>query len=371
MNTSKCPLCGGNMTRYGKTKAGSQRWRCPSCKATSTRRIDKDAKTLREFLSWLLSGKRQADMPGEGRSFRMKTSKFWNIWPMPPLVDEIHDVVYVDGIYLARNTVVLIAANDKHVLGWYLARSENSSAWSALLSRIAPPDVVVTDGGSGFEKARRMVWPDTSVQRCTFHAFCQVKRYTTSRPKLPAGVELYGLAKDLLHIKDAVSATNWLAAYNDWCLRWREFLAETTVSDGRRELTHEKLVSAQRSLTRLIKGHVLFTYIDPSVTQGRILPATNNRIEGGINAPLRQMLRDHRGMSVERRIKAVFWWCYMHTEYPLSPAELLKVMPTDHSVDSLYRANRQGQLQGGVQEWGDAIVWNEFHTSGPYRMDWD
>ena len=83
------------------------------------------------------------------------------------------------------------------------------------------------------------------------------------------------------------------------------------------------------------------------------------------------MLRDHRGMSVERRIKAVFWWCYMHTEYPLSPAELLKVMPTDHSVDSLYRANRQGQLQGGVQEWGDAIVWNEFHTSGPYRMDWD
>ena len=30
-------------------------------------------------------------------------------------------------------------------------------------------------------------------------------------------------------------------------------------------------------------------------------------------ARLRAMLRDHRGLNIERRIKAAFWWCYMHS----------------------------------------------------------
>ena len=27
-------------------------------------------------------------MPGEGRTFRRKTAKYWNIWTMPPKVEE-------------------------------------------------------------------------------------------------------------------------------------------------------------------------------------------------------------------------------------------------------------------------------------------
>jgi len=44
-------------------------------------------------------------MPGQGRTFRRHTEKFWKIWPIPYFVDEIHRVIYVDGIYLARNVV--------------------------------------------------------------------------------------------------------------------------------------------------------------------------------------------------------------------------------------------------------------------------
>lgn len=54
------------------------------------------------------------------------------------------------------------------------------------------------------------------------------------------------------------------------------------------------------------------------------IPSTNNRIEGGVNACLRDMLHNHRGLSVERRIKAVFWWCYMHSPKRLSASEILK-----------------------------------------------
>ena len=58
---------------------------------------------------------------------------------LSPIVDEVHDVIFVDGIHLGRSAVVLIAQTSDHVLGWYAARSENSRAWGALMSRIAPP----------------------------------------------------------------------------------------------------------------------------------------------------------------------------------------------------------------------------------------
>ena len=360
------------MKRHGKTSAGSQRWQCISCKATETHQIDNDAKLLKTFLDWLLFSKLQSAMPGEGRTFRRKTHKFWELWPMPPLIDEVHHVIYVDGIYLGRKAVILIARSDEYVLGWYLARTENSRAWKALMGRITPPDVVVSDGGSGFEKARRNVWPNTTAQRCTFHAFCQVKRYTTSRPKLPAGAQLYMIAKDLLHIKDTDQATAWLVRYSAWCTYWHDFLNEKTKVDGRYVLTHDRLVKAKNSLDVLIRKGTLFTYLNPMLLSEGMIPATNNKIEGGVNAPLRQMLRDHRGLSLIRRIKAVFWWCYMHSECPLSPSELLRVMPKDDDIEQYYRnLSEQQQLHDTIPMWGDAVAWGEFHHSAPFRMDWD
>ena len=376
MSAPKCPVCGKTMTKHGKTSAGRQRWRCRGCNATKTYRINSDAKQLEEFLSWLLSKQRMADMPGQGRWFRKRTARFWEVWPLPPLVDEVHRVVYVDGIHLGRKAVVLIACSDEHVLGWYLAREENSRAWEALLSRIAPPLMVVTDGGTGFEKARRRAWPETEVQRCTFHAFCQVKRYTTTRPKLPAGAELYGIAKALLKVSDQNGAAEWLAGYLRWCGRWESFLAEETVVDGRRELTHERLVRAKRSLDRLVSQGRLFTYLEDLLTLDGPMPATNNRIEGGVNAPLRQMLREHRGMSLIRRIKAVYWWCYMHCEYRVGAAETLRIMPTDDDIAEIYNGlNKQDELAGVIPKWGDAVMWSELHmidySHQAFRHDWD
>lgn len=92
-------------------------------------------------------------MPGGGRSFRRRCEPLWQLWPFSPIVDEVHEVIFVDGIHLGRGAVVLIAQTPDCVLGWYAARSENSRAWEALMSRIAPPALVVTDGGSGFAKA--------------------------------------------------------------------------------------------------------------------------------------------------------------------------------------------------------------------------
>lgn len=360
------------MKRDGKTATGVQRWYCYSCHTSTTHRIDTTAKDLASFLDWLLSRKRQADLPGAGRTFRRKIEKCWNIWPIAPVTGEVCRVVYVDGIYIARNLVVLIACNDLHVLSWYMARSENSSAWTALLSRIPTPDLVVTDGGVGFAKAVKKLWPNTLVQRCLFHVFCQVKGYITSHPKLPAGVELYGLSKELLHVKTLKQADMWVQKYQAWVLRWEDFLLEKTIIEGREFLTHDRLIKARNGLNRLVSAGTLFNFLDPELTKTEPLPATNNRIEGGINALLRQMLRDHRGLSKMRRVKAVFWWCYMHTECPASPAEILKSMPTDRDIERLYQIYaRDNTKESDSPSWGDAIVWEDFHTSEPYWTGWD
>ena len=86
-------------------------------------------------------------------------------------------------------------------------------AWEALMSRIAEPRIVVSDGGPGFQKALKKVWPNARLQRCIFHVFCQVRRYTTTRPRTLAGAQLYMLARDLLEIKTLKKAEKWVSRF--------------------------------------------------------------------------------------------------------------------------------------------------------------
>lgn len=367
MNNKTCPSCGGAMKRNGRTGAGAQRWRCRACGASAVHAYDSDLADFNAFLGWLLSKETQRSMPGDGRTFRRRSERFWKVWPMPDVVDEAHRVVFVDGIYLDRGLCVLIACTEDHVLSWYLARGETTAAWRALLRTVAPPEVVVTDGGSGFASAVAAEWPSTRVQRCTFHAFCQVKRCTTTRPRLLAGVELYGLAKDLLGIRTLHQADLWVERLLGWCDFWNDFLDERTRTDGRWEYAHERLRKARRSLVRLVNEGTLFTYLDPGLAAEGPLPSTNNVIEGGVNAQLRSVLRNHRGLKADRRVKAVYWWCYMHTEAPKGPSEILASMPTDDDIDvlrELYSGNPVPSMD--PVEWGNGLTWSEFHCSAAY-----
>lgn len=127
MKAVYCPYCGGRTKRNGRTSSGSQRWRCTACGASTTVRYDDTAARLDEFLGWLLSKDSQAAMPGGGRSFRRRTAEFWEVWPMPVPDGELHRVLHVDGIRVARDLVVLICCSGERVVSWYMARSENSS----------------------------------------------------------------------------------------------------------------------------------------------------------------------------------------------------------------------------------------------------
>ena len=357
------------MKRNGKTKAGTQRWRCKACGASAVRRIDNRAKRLDEFLGWLMSKKTLQELSFSQPTFWRRTSEFWKIWPIAPYTGEVCDIVFMDGIWIAREMVVLIACTKEHVLAWSLAQSESSEAWAALMLRIPAPAMAVTDGGRAFAKAAHAVWPATRIQRCTFHAFCQVRRCTTTRPKLDCGKEIYAIARRLLKAGDADAARSWLVEYNAWCTRWERFLREFMIKDGKKQYTHERLRRARRGLTQLVNDGTLFTFVEMAEACGGVWDSTNNMIEGGVNARLREVVRNHRGLSPLRRVKAIFWWCYLHTENPLPAAEILRVMPTDDDVEGLFAAasDKAKREDGAPEEYGSGIIWSEFHMPTEYR----
>lgn len=340
MNNPKCALCGAKMRRNGSTSSGRQRWRCAACGSSSVRRIDSRAKDLAYFLDWLFSKDSIADKNVSRATFWRRTSWIWSLWRTAPYTGEVLDVVFLDCIRLRRDAVVLIACSKEHVLAWHLAQSECAEAWAALMMRV----------------------PATRVQRCTFHATSQAKRYTTLNPKLECGRELLGIANRLKDAKDADAAAAWLAGYNEWCTKRERFLREFTLKDGKRLYAHERLRRARRSLNKLVHTGQLFTFVEMEQDRGGTWDSTNNAIESR-NARVREMLRLHRGLPLTYRIKTIFWWCYMHTESPLPPAEILRVVPTDEQVDGLFAlaSSKHKRDNESPEKYGSGIAWSEFH----------
>ena len=167
---------------------------------------------------------------------------------------------------------------------------------------------------------------------------------------------------------NAAEAQIWTQRYLDWSGKWNGFLQEKTYDEhGHWVYTHVHLHRARSGLNKLLAQGVLFTYL-----QNPDYPSTNNRIEGGINAQLRAMLCHHRGMPLMHRVKAVFWWCYMHSPSHIQTSEVLKVMPTDNNIAAIYQGMAaQEKTFGELPHWGDAIVWSELHQSTPFFSPWD
>lgn len=63
-----------------------------------------------------------------------------------PHTGEAHDVVFLDGIWIGRDAVVLIACTREHVLAWHLAEREYAGAWAAHMLRTPAPAIAATDG---------------------------------------------------------------------------------------------------------------------------------------------------------------------------------------------------------------------------------
>lgn len=117
----------------------------------------------------------------------------------------------------------------------------------------------------------------------------------------------------------------------------------------------------------MVSAGTLFTYLDPELTKAGPLPYSNNKIEGGVNAQLRAVLRNHRGLTTLKRVKAVFWWCHAHSGDARTAREKLATMPRDSDIDLLYDVySASRKHDDGRPEWGDRAVWEELHRKDPF-----
>ena len=105
---------------------------------------------------------------------------------------------------------------------------------------------------------------------------------------------------------------------------------------------------------------------------GGPVPSMSNKIEN-LNGRIRRMLPMHRGMSIDHRVKAVFWLCYMEAETPKSFAWMLREFPDDDQMREWRRlaSKEQGDESGAPARWGEGLVWSEFHRSTPYPYPTD
>lgn len=270
---------------------------------------------LHRFLTWLTGKHTQADLDGgTGRTFRDQTAWCWDLEPRMPVTGEVHDAILVDGIWVGSWCLLIALSDTGHVLAWQWAARESTAAWTALFEQVPPPEVIVTDGGSGIRSAIATTWPHTAIQRCIFHLQMNVTRELTRNPRLAAGRALRALAMNLSTITTVDAAIEWRLALEGWWQRFGHLTKERTLyHDGQFGFTHDRLRKAWGILHRTAEAGHVFTFLQ----HGN--PRTTSPLEGGINAQIRHLLRHHRGMTIQHRRRAVEWFLLLH-EIPIEHA---------------------------------------------------
>ena len=155
-NLPRCGVCENKLVKNGKTKAGRTRWRCKNCGASSTQTRETATRKaqFRMFQKWLESNQPRHDFSTSTRSFTRHTQWCWNVAPSVVPTGEIHHQIMLDGTYF-NGWCVLIAHTGTHVIDWQWCDREKLASWTALLTRIPPPDYAIIDGNGPLHRAMK------------------------------------------------------------------------------------------------------------------------------------------------------------------------------------------------------------------------
>ncbi len=205
----------------------------------------------------------------------------------------------MDTTYWGRNFGVMLFKDSytgENLLKYYV-KSETNALYiqgiNELKSQGFEVVAIVCDGRRGLLQS----FNETPVQMCQFHQVAIIRRYITKNPKLPASIEL----KELVAMMKITDKESFIGGLDLWYAKWKPFLNERTINfeTGKSHYTHKRLRSAYRSLKTNLNW--LFTWYENIELK---IPNTTNAIDGHFS-DLKNKLRNHNGLSRERKIKFI------------------------------------------------------------------
>jgi transposase-like protein len=219
-------------------------------------------------------------------------------------------VLILDGTRIAPDTVVLIAYEDtsNQPLAWAFVEREKFETWGDFLMPIEQEYSVhafVSDGQKGLKKAIRFLFHDALHQRCVAHIVRLSLSWLTKHPQSEAAQELRSLVGALSRVITEDDARWWEADLNNWDKQHADFISHKSINQitGRKRFTHRKLRAVRSLVLNALPD--LFRY-----TKDVRIPSTTNRVEGGINSPLKELLHRHRGITKEQKMVLVSQYLY-------------------------------------------------------------
>jgi hypothetical protein len=208
-------------------------------------------------------------------------------------------VVIMDTTCFGRGFGVMVFKNslDGVILFKQYVRYETNALYLSGISEIVRRGITVTGIVCDGRKGLFGLFADIPVQMCQFHQVQTVQRYLTRKPKNQASIELKKLTLKLTKQTKA----EFVNGLNNWYSRWADYLNERgqSPSTGRTYYTHKRLRSAYLSLKRHLPN--LFTFED---RKELMIPNTTNALDGQF-ADLKNKLRNHNGLSKERKIRFI------------------------------------------------------------------
>jgi DNA-directed RNA polymerase subunit RPC12/RpoP len=307
-----CKKCGEKLVKAGKNSMGKQMYKCNFC---GTRTIHKKEKTtmknvLKMFVKWITDSTKVVDkIDMNRRKFDRKISWCWDIIPsiIPPEFSS--KFVFIDATYLSKNCCLLIVRDGEKILNFRWAETENFYEYYELLKFIPAPQFVICDGHTGMIKACLALWKNVIIQRCLVHISRDAERKLGKKSPCEINHIFRKHIAKLPVIDTEKKSKNWLKKFNFLYEKHKDFIEELSYSINeetgeviRSFRTHKNLFSVCNGIKKIHKKGRLFAYI------GNGVPNNSNAIEGGINSPLKYLLRCHRGLSLERQKRMLEWY---------------------------------------------------------------
>jgi hypothetical protein len=284
------------VSKYGFQK-GIQRYKCAACGKIFQGGIRIDAQTLwREYTDGKqtyvqLSDKYDCSVKTIQR--KIDSVKVQRKTTFPSVAN-----VLMDTTYFGRKLGVMVFKDSisGRILYKQYVKQESNKLYLTGIEEIARRGIkiqaIICDGRKGLLQ----LFDPIPVQMCNFHQVAIIRRYLTKKPKMQASKELWALVQVLCD----TDKETFVGGLDAWYNKWETFLNERKKDvNGKNRYVHKKLRSAYRSLKTNLKW--LFTWYD---NMNLNIPNTTNAIDGHF-ADLKNKLRNHNGLSLERKKKFI------------------------------------------------------------------